>query len=374
MVADGWHIVNNPMAWGSAQPRVLVLGVSKGTTQCDAIATKPHNAVPFDGFRPALTRALQLLGLLQPSETVDNKIKEDEKDWAFGSMVRCALGIPKESYGIERSGTVVQRLARMPIENSWITRCSSRFLSRLPATVQIVVLLSNDDAYIESCFAAVKRLRPSTRRINSVAYGDGQVSWVHIIHVGGPGKNHINAWFHGEGTQGEKRYAAQRAVCAAQGLADAEASLVVSSSPPPRSIPKGDDRIASSNVAATGRGENVTRDAMLASIKRHGSFRSHPSQSSEEGTKYISGFLCKNGRAIAVDKTAANKQPIWMQDEPSARHLLERLGIQYDYYAADRGRNSNLKKFVEFKEQALLRAFPNTVEEGLAIADGVSHF
>ena len=39
---DGWHIINNPMSWGTGTPRFLLLGVSKGTTQCGAIAKKPR--------------------------------------------------------------------------------------------------------------------------------------------------------------------------------------------------------------------------------------------------------------------------------------------------------------------------------------------
>ena len=70
LLVDGWHVVNNPMSWGTATPRFLLLGVSKGTTQRDAIAAKPHDEVPFDGFRPTLTRALQRLGLLRSAEAM----------------------------------------------------------------------------------------------------------------------------------------------------------------------------------------------------------------------------------------------------------------------------------------------------------------
>ena len=62
-------------------------------------------------------------------------------------------------------------------------------------------------SYIEACRRAITRLRPMTQTINAVAYGDDQITWVHIIHVGGPGKNHINDWFEGNGTQGQKRIA-----------------------------------------------------------------------------------------------------------------------------------------------------------------------
>jgi hypothetical protein len=366
---DGWHIVNNPMSWGTATPRFLLLGVSKGTTQCDAIATRPHDQVPFDGFRPALTRALQVLGLLRSTEAIDDRISAVEQEWGGGSMVRCALGLPKADNSIERSGTVVQRLAAMPIEDSWITRCSSVFLGALPASLRVVVLLSNDDKYVEACFSAISRLRPRTRKINAVSYGDEQVTWVHIIHVGGPGKNHIAAWFDGEGTQGGKRRAAQAAVRLALGEAVDQ---------PPMAAPISTGRALSTKARlfetgsrSPGEGKpipaNPVRDAILSSMKAHPFFVQHPAESEPDGTKYVSAFLGRNGRVVAFDKAVASKQPMWLRDEPRVRELLDRLGIPFDGYPPEKGRNSNLKKLAEFKDQALLRAFPRTEGEAMAI-------
>jgi hypothetical protein len=152
-----------------------------------------------------MTEALRVLGLLGEGEALEDKLDAAEKDWAFGSMVRCALGLIKSQDGsVTRSGTVVQRLAAMEPSSSWLYKCSAAFLSRLPERLSVVVLLSNDDKYVEACRSAITRLRPSTRRINSVAYADSQVTWVHIVHVGGPGKNHVANWFAGNGTQGQK--------------------------------------------------------------------------------------------------------------------------------------------------------------------------
>lgn len=371
---DGWHIVNNPMSWGTATPRFLLLGVSKGTTQCDAIATKPHDQVPFDGFRSALTRALQVLGLLRPEEIIDDKISAAEREWGFGSMVRCALGLLNADASIERSGTVVQRLAGMPIESSWITRCSSTFLSALPESLRVVVLLSNDDRYIESCFAAIRRLRPGTRRINAVSYGDEQITWVHIIHVGGPGKNHIAAWFEGEGTQGDKRHAAQAAVRHALGDAVDQSPMAVSVSA--ARLPRA--KVRPTKTASRSPGEskpippNPLRDAILSWMRAQPFFVQHPAETTAEGTKYISAFLGRNRRAIAFDKAVASKQPIWLRDEPRVRELLDNLRIPFDGYPPEKGRNSNLKKLPEFNDQALVRAFPRTQGEAMAIVEGVA--
>ena len=373
--SHGWHVVNNPMSWGSANPRFLLLGVSKGTTQCAAVAAKPHNQVPFDGFRPALTRALQILGLLRPEAVIDDKISGAEGEWGFGSMVRCALGLPEANNSIERSGAVVQRLAAMPVESSWISRCSSVFLGALPASLRVVVLLSNDNKYVDACFAAIRRLRPGTRRINAVAYGDGQVTWVHIIHVGGPGKNHLKAWCEGKGTQGEKRRHAQAAVRSVLGEAADQDAFTA---PVPTMQPSSARAHPSFRAASrfTGKGKpnplNPVRDAILSSMKSHMFFEEHPAETKADGTKYVSAFLGRNGRVVAFDKAVASKQPVWMLDDRRVRNLLDSLGIPFNSYPAEKGRNSNLEKLPEFKDQALLRAFPRTEGEAMAIVEGLA--
>lgn len=375
---DGWHIVNNPMSWGAQTPRFLVLGVSKGTTQCEALNTKPHDQVPFDGFRPKLTDALRLLGLLSRLETIDDKIRDDETDWAFGSMVRCALGLVNPEDGrISRSGTVVQRLALMDDSQSWLTKCSSVFLTRLPAQLKVCVLLSNDDRYIEACRRIISRIRPMTRPINSVAYGDDQITWVHIVHVGGPGKNHINDWFTGNGTQGQKRMNAQNAVARALGrptVATITANGVAS--PKIAETPKVKNG-AAKRQATRGSGRhtpnNPTCDAVIAQICARDDVKPHRDQPRLHGTKYISAFATKGGTAFAIDKMSESKQPIWFLDNSLLQSALEQAAIAYDLYPPERGRNSNLHKLPGFKGGSLIRAYPKTVEEALHIVDLLCH-
>jgi hypothetical protein len=330
--------------------------------------------VPFDGFRPALTGALQVLGILRADEVIDDKISAAEREWGFGSMVRCALGLSHEDNSIERSGTLVQRLTAMPIESSWITRCSSTFLRTLPPSLRVVVLLSNDDKYIEACFAVVRRLRSGTRRINSVAYGDDQITWVHIIHVGGPGKNHIAAWLAGQGTQGEKRRDAQAAVRLALGEGAVQGPIPVPISKVQESETR--PRKFRAPSGSTGKGKlipsNPLRDAILSSMKAHTFFVQHPAETQVDGTKYVSAFLGKNGRAIAFDKAAASKQPMWMLDEPQMRKLLGSLEVRFDDYPPAKSRNSNLKRLPELRDKAVLRAFPQTEGEAMAIVEGVA--
>jgi len=189
---DGWTLDNNPCAWGAQNPRFLLLGFSKGERQSVGILTRSHDEIPYAGFRPRLTGGLQKLGLLDPMDTIDAHIRSDEKDWAFGSVVRCAL-----AKGGKKSGTIIPSSVHAKSYDMWRNQCTDLYLSKLPPRLQIVVMLSNDDNYIETCRERIAQLHPGTRKINPVAYGDARVSWIHIIHFGGQAFNHMRDWMAG---------------------------------------------------------------------------------------------------------------------------------------------------------------------------------
>jgi hypothetical protein len=211
---DGWLLENNPCAWGSRDPKVLMLGFSKGTRQCANLLTRNHDDIPFSGFRPKLTQAMKLLGLLAPGDNIDAHIRPDELDWAFGSIVRCSVAKKNSELGkYEKSGDVIGSSARRSDGEDWIGKCTAQFLRELPPRLETVIMLSNDDRYVQACFDRIKRLRPATRRINDIAYGDERVRWVHIVHFGGTGFNHMNSWMEGKpNKQGRKQELAREAL------------------------------------------------------------------------------------------------------------------------------------------------------------------
>src|ERR1019366_3624459 len=86
-----WQMVNDPTAWGSTTPEILVLGFSKGFTQANAFRSGRLEDIPFKNMRTRLTEELRLLGVLSATETVDQKIVATETKFAFGSLVRCSL-------------------------------------------------------------------------------------------------------------------------------------------------------------------------------------------------------------------------------------------------------------------------------------------
>lgn len=211
---DGWLLENNPIAWGTRNPRTLLLGFSKGTRQCADLLNRPIESIPFAGFRPRLTQAMQVLGLLRLDDSIDAHIRADEPDWGFGSIVRCSVAkLDATSGRYLKSGDVIASSARRQLGQDWIGNCTAKWLSELPSRLRTVVLLSNDDAYVEACFNRIRALHPAIRRINQVSYGDDRVVWVHIVHVGGTGFNHMTSWFEGKpNKQGRKRELAVAAV------------------------------------------------------------------------------------------------------------------------------------------------------------------
>jgi hypothetical protein len=204
---DGWLLENNPLACGARNPKTLLLGFSKGVRQSSDLLERSVEDVAYAGFRSRVTQALQLLGLLLPDDEIENHFRADEPDWGFGDVVRCSIAKLDSATGkYLKSGDVIPASARRAGGADWIGNCMRRFLATLPPRLETVILLSNDDAYVDACFDRVHRLHPNTRRINEVAYGTGKVVWVHMVHFGGTGFNHMTSWLEGKpNKQGRKR-------------------------------------------------------------------------------------------------------------------------------------------------------------------------
>ena len=186
---DGWTLENNPCAWGGRDPRNLLLGFSKGGRQTSNILSRSHEEIPYAGFRKKITAGMHILGLLPSNDTIDAHIYAGDTEWAFGSLVRC--GLAKNG---KQSGNIIPSSTSSGTHQGWIDRCTEVYLSRLPPRLETVVLLSIGNSYIEDCFQRIQKLHTGVRRINHVAYGDEKVTWVHVVHFGGPGINHINSW------------------------------------------------------------------------------------------------------------------------------------------------------------------------------------
>jgi len=106
--------------------------------------------------------------------------------------------------------------------------------------------------------------------------------------------------------------------------------------------------------------DNETRDGILLRIKQVAEISYH------SDTKYIAAFQL-SGVFFALDKTSVSKQPIWLVDRMDIRAYLDAEQVGYDIYPSDKGRNSNLYKLPNFKTGQLLRIYPETVEQAMAV-------
>lgn len=214
---DGWRLVNSPASWGATDPRVLVLGFSKAETQLKAFRRKPFDQVAYAGFRPNLTNVLRKLSLLTEDEDVGQRIAADERDFAFGSLIRCALSVRDDETGkYLSSGDIIKRSCLGKAPQDFIRACTETFLVTLPERLRVIVMLGNEDGYADSCFEAIGRIHSGVRRINKMAYeADGKV-FVHVIHPAGTSGRHIPDWLHGSGgKQATKRMLAIDALASA---------------------------------------------------------------------------------------------------------------------------------------------------------------
>lgn len=214
LTTGSWRIRNDPGAWGSPNPKYLVLGFSKGATQADIYANGLFDNVAFGGSqtRANLSRVLQTVGLLRPGEQVDSRIHAGEKEFHFASLVRCSLARCGKDGEFKTSGELIKKsFKEVP---SIISACASEYLAELPKSVELVLMLGTDDGYIKEVKSVMQRLHRSTfKDVGPVSFIAGGVPWVHITHPS-KGNGHLSAWLKGdeENSSGRKQKIAVREI------------------------------------------------------------------------------------------------------------------------------------------------------------------
>jgi hypothetical protein len=192
-----WQMVNDPAAWGSAMPRILILGFSKGFTQANAFRSGRFEDIPFKDMRTRLTAELRLLGVIGKWETVDQKMVASETEIGFGSLVRCSLSRINKEGELACTGEVMPKAFIEEISTS-LRMCTKTFLGDLPSSVRLVLLLGTTDSYIKGCHGIIRSMYGSHfSEINAVSYRTGDVTWVHVSHPSGLNGNHP-AWMAGD--------------------------------------------------------------------------------------------------------------------------------------------------------------------------------
>jgi hypothetical protein len=184
--AGKWQAVNDPGAWGSSTPEVLVLGFSKGFTQANAYRSDIFENIPFKNMRPRLEASLKLLNLMDRSKAIASTFTAQETRLAYGSLVRCSLSRLNDRTGNRECTGQVMPKAFTESVSPMVRRCAETFLSRLPDTVRVVVMLGTTDAYVRSCRDLIRSIYGSSfSDVNAVAYKTGKALWVHVAHPSG---------------------------------------------------------------------------------------------------------------------------------------------------------------------------------------------
>lgn len=212
--SDGkFKLVNDPGAWGTADPKLLVRGISKGNTQARAFAEGEFDEVPFKKCRPRLCKSLAVVGLMEPDDDIDSRMTRLETDFAFGSVVR--FSVTGLRNGKWKAGTpeVIPAFTH-PKASAWLTNCFERHLTNLSERLRIIVLAGNDDRWIKVVSSMVECLYTDDfHRVNDVAYRAGGKLWVHVGHPS-PGNGHFSSFTSGTANtaQGRKRELARAAI------------------------------------------------------------------------------------------------------------------------------------------------------------------
>jgi hypothetical protein len=134
VTAGAWRFRNDPGHWGSADPRVLVLGFSKGATQVNAYDHKNFEDVAFAGARPRLKRMLLTFGLVHEDEDIEQKFRSVEKDFAFASLVRCSVARwNSRTQKAVTSGPVILNAFREREPMRLVTNCSNNSSNSFPS-------------------------------------------------------------------------------------------------------------------------------------------------------------------------------------------------------------------------------------------------
>lgn len=206
-----WHLRANPGYWGSSNPKVLVLGFSKGANQIKAATAGDFDQVAFARMRPRLAKVLDTLGLIQPSANMDHLLSASGRALGAASLLRCGLSL--ESAGkLETSGPIIAMSLQDPWTRDRIQTCVLSHLVNMPSSVTHVVLLGNDDRYVAGVKQIMRSAFPDYRDVNPMAFHARGAAWVFAAHPS-PANGHFAGWaLAGSGKQATKCRAAVAAL------------------------------------------------------------------------------------------------------------------------------------------------------------------
>jgi len=186
-----WRITANPLAWGNPRAEILVLGFSKGPNAIAALATQPHDAIPYAGQRHNVLKILSRVGVMKRDADVNRLIADRSGRFAWGSLIRCTVERLGGDQWKGSGGGMLDRFVATPFGREVASNCASRFLAELPPETKLVVLfgLGTKQNFVPEARKLIQQARPNGtwREVNEVAYTDGSVIFVHVEHFAAQG-------------------------------------------------------------------------------------------------------------------------------------------------------------------------------------------
>ena len=199
LTENDWRIKYNPLSWGNTNPKIIVLGFSKGPTQAGALAAAQHDEIAFKGSRSNVGKILAHIGLIPTCQSneefkkyVDQIIANTTGRFHFASLIRCTVERldRKENKWKGSGGGMLDKFVSTTFGQTVVSNCSIRFLANLPKETKLIVMfgLGQKLKYVEQAYKIFQKTRPSIwKKINSVSYTDGIITVVHVEHFAAQG-------------------------------------------------------------------------------------------------------------------------------------------------------------------------------------------
>lgn len=210
--AGEWQMRANPGYWGSANPRVLILGFSKGANQIAAASSGAFDAVAFARARPRLKQVLDALGIDLGGQSMDSALTAGGNGLGAASLVRCGLS-KLVNDKLTTSGSLMTGALKTPAVRAFMAKCIDTHLTTLPASVETVVLLGTDDRYVEGVKSLMRAQFGDFQEVNAMAFKADGRRWVFGAHPS-PANGTFKQWLEDDAgtTSGRKRSLAQKAL------------------------------------------------------------------------------------------------------------------------------------------------------------------
>lgn len=196
---EEWRLRPNPGYWGSPEPKVLVLGFSKGPGQVERVGNWSGGAgfegIPFNDargrMRPNLHSLLCAIGLIDASRSVDTLFRPEEKVLGFASIVRCSVEIRTGNDWKGSGGGILSRT--VSARPRFLRECVNRHLrDALPKSVELVILLGADVRYVRE-MRDLLTSTPAPVGIEYVYQALGR-SIVHLPHPSGEASGYVKVF------------------------------------------------------------------------------------------------------------------------------------------------------------------------------------